>query len=220
MPGSKIVLVGGSGAVGQALLALPALPDVQLLLRRPVANIADRHVQHIADPVYWPAMIAQIAPDVLICTLGTTMAQAGSKAAFRVVDHDLVLVVAQAARDAGARHMILVSSVGANAKAGSFYLRTKGEIENTIISMNYDVVNILRPGLLTGVHRPDRRPGEALAILMSPISDALLWGGLARYRSTPVDRLARAILALLSLSQPGVNICENHEITDLTYKAS
>jgi uncharacterized protein YbjT (DUF2867 family) len=64
-----------------------------------------------------------------VCALGTTLAQAGSRDAFRRVDHDYVLTAALHARRAGAAVFVLNSSLGADPAAGSFYLRVKGEIE-------------------------------------------------------------------------------------------
>jgi uncharacterized protein YbjT (DUF2867 family) len=217
---AKILLIGGSGAVGQAVTRSPDAPSMHVLLRRALDDVPARHIVQIADPADWATAIAATAPDILICTLGTTMRQAGSQAAFRAVDHDLVIAAAQAARDAGSRHMILVSSVGAGASAANFYLKTKGQVEDALSRMGFDRIDILRPGLLTGVTRPDSRPGEALAIIASPITDMLLLGGLARYRSTPVDRLARAILAVTAQREAGHFVHHNAQISALALKPS
>ena len=43
----------------------------------------------------------------------------------------------------------------ASAKAGNFYLRTKGETEDGLRALGFERLDILRPGLLTG-ERPYR----------------------------------------------------------------
>ena len=88
-------------------------------------------------------IIAGLNPGIAISCLGTTMRVAGSRDAFRAVDHDLVLAFAKAARDAGARHMISVSSVGAMPASGSFYLRTKAEAEAGLRKLKFERLDIL-----------------------------------------------------------------------------
>ena len=197
MTSARILLIGGSGLVGRSVSQQAAMP-LHLLSRRTLDLAAARNSDHhqiVADPADWGAHIAHIAPDILICTLGTTLRTAGSKAAFRAVDHDLVLSCATAAKSAGARRCITISSVGAS-MSGNFYLRTKAEMEAGLSALNFDRVDVLRPGLLTGGNRTDVRPGERIASFISPVTDLLMLGPLARYASTPADRVARAILTL------------------------
>jgi hypothetical protein len=63
-----------------------------------------------ADAPWW-------AVDGGICTLGTTMRQAGSHQAFRKVDVDYPLAVATLLREHGAQSFAFNSSIGANPKA-------------------------------------------------------------------------------------------------------
>ena len=52
--------------------------------------------------------------DAVICTLGTTMRTAGSKEAFRRVDHGYPLAVARLARRHGTPTFVLNSAMGAD----------------------------------------------------------------------------------------------------------
>lgn len=140
---------------------------------------------------------------------------AGSKAAFRAVDFDLVAAFAQAAKQAGARHMIAVSSVGASDKSANFYLKTKGEAETAMAQAGFDRVDFLRPGLLTGGERPESRPGESVAIMLAPLTDLLMVGGLSRYRSIPAPVVAQAIANLALAGGQGRHIHENDAIRAL-----
>jgi uncharacterized protein YbjT (DUF2867 family) len=147
--------------------------------------------------------------------LGTTIKQAGSQAAFRAVDHDLVLAVARAAKAAGARHCISVSSVGASAKSGSFYLRTKGEVEAELRAVGFDRLDMLRPGLLTGQRGGPWRPGESIGMALAPLTDLLMLGSARRYRSVPGASVARAMLRLAELGGSGVHVHEHDAIVQL-----
>ncbi len=193
-----ILLVGATGLVGQAVLAASPVPVHALARRAPAPGDAPaRHcVWHTAPASDWAARIADIRPDVLLCALGTTIAAAVSRDAFRAVDHDLVLACARAAKGAGTRHMIAVSSIGASAASRNFYLRTKGEVEAALGKLRFDRLDLMQPGLLVGARRGPHRAGESLGMALAPITDRMLWGSLRRYRSVPAAQVAAAMLAL------------------------
>ena len=214
----KILLAGASGLIGSKLVKLLAGCDVELhiLTRRLLETGKAAIVQIVSDPADWPAHIAELAPDVAISCLGTTWNKSGkSEAAFRGVDLDLVLAFAGAAKQAGARQMIAVSSVGASANSAGFYLRTKGQAEQGLADLGFDRLDILRPGLLTGERGGDRRLGERAGIMLSPFTDALLHGSLRRYRSINAATVAGAIAQLVIAGGQGRFIHENDAITAL-----
>lgn len=214
----KVVIAGATGLVGkQLVVALSGQEGVEthILVRRKPERVPAGVIVHKASPADWPAEVAAIKPDVAISCLGTTMKVAGSKAAFRAVDFDLVAAFAQAAKQAGARHMIAVSSVGASDKSANFYLKTKGEAETAMVQAGFDRVDFLRPGLLTGGERPESRPGESAAIMLAPLTDLLMVGGLSRYRSIPALLVAQAIANLALAGGQGKHIHENDAIRAL-----
>jgi uncharacterized protein YbjT (DUF2867 family) len=214
----RIVLAGATGLVGKQVaeeLASADTAEVHAILRRPTDVLPPAVKPHVASAEQWPEIIAQLRPDTAISCLGTTIRTAGSQAAFRAVDYDLVVGVAQAARRAGAQQMITVSSVGASANSSNFYLKTKGESEDALRALDFERVDCLRPGLLTGGSRPDSRPGEAIGIMLSPITDLLMLGPLAKYRSTPSAKVAQAIVTLALGGGHGRFIHENDAIRAL-----
>lgn len=210
----RILLVGASGMVGAQVAALITPSALTVITRRAVA-VAKGATLHVADSKQWPDLVAASRPDVLVNCLGTTIKQAGSQAAFRAVDHELVLAVAHAAKAAGAEHCISVSSVGAAATSGNFYLRTKGEVEAALARLGFARLDILRPGLLTGERSGPPRLGESLAMLAAPISDLLLHGSLRRYRSVAADSVAGAIAVLVNADGAGRHIHEHDAIVQL-----
>lgn len=137
-----------------------------------------------------------------VSCLGTTIKAAGSREAFIAVDRDLVLRLGQIAFDLGARHAILVSSVGASRQSGNFYLRVKGEVEDALEKIGFDRLDILQPGLLLG-ERAQKRPAEALAQVFALLANRALVGKLGRYRMIEADAVARAIVRLLKSREPG-----------------
>ena len=211
---TDMLLIGATGMVGSAVIAAADDAPLHVLARRSPPGVDASRVT-IAPAEDWPAAITGLAPRILVSALGTTIAQAGSQAAFRAVDHDLVLAAARAARSAGTRHMITVSSVGASASSSNFYLSTKGQVEDELAALGFERVDLLRPGLLMGDRQGPRRTGEAIAMALAPLTDALMQGPLRRYRSVRASAVARAVLRLAATGGTGVHVHEHDAIMSL-----
>ena len=89
--------------------------------------------------------------------------KAGSKAAFRRVDYDYPVGIAEMALRAGARHFVLVTAMSSNRRSPFFYSRVKGEVEAAIDGLGYPAYTIVRPSVIAG-SRQEPRLGEALAL--------------------------------------------------------
>ena len=140
--------------------------------------------------------------NVFIC-LGTTIKTAGSKENFRKVDIDYCLSIARKAKESGAETLSLISSIGANSSSKNFYLRTKGELEESIQSLGFSSVNIFRPSFLVG-ERSEKRLAEKIAINLAKIMDLFLIGTASKYRSVKAESLAKTMV-LKADDKPGVN---------------
>ena len=222
----RVLLTGASGLVGgevlKRLLASGEPFEVVAPTRTPLAL----HSPRLRNIVYDSSTaerradsglrrnLSGLKADIWICTLGTTINKAGNQAAFVAVDRDLVLKFAALSRALGARHAILVSSVGAHAKSGSFYLRVKAEAERGLAEQNFPRVDILRPGLLLG-ERGERRPGEAFAQRLAPLYNPLLMGPLARFRAIEASTVAEAAVNLARGAGSGWFIHEHRSLRKL-----
>ena len=195
----RVLLAGATGLVGSRVMRLalepPWLQLVALTRREVPIPPGIRMEMMIADPSGQPEAVAAIAPQAVICALGTTWRAAGQdEDAFRAVDHDLVLTLARAAKDAGVENFVLVSAIGANPHATVFYLRVKGEVETAVGKLKFRRFDVLRPGLLRGPRGGDRRIKERLGILASPLTDHLLRGGKRGFRSIDARVVAEAAI--------------------------
>ncbi|MBL0085215.1 MAG: NAD(P)H-binding protein [Ideonella sp.] len=211
----RYALAGASGLVGRALAQQLAADrdcgELHLLLRRPLPALEALPQAHA---VAWRSCAMPELPrvDIALCALGTTMATAGSQAAFRAVDYDAVLAFAQAARRAGAKRFGLVSALGADAASAIFYNRTKGEAEQAVAQLGFKHLVIARPSLLLG----DRsalgqatRPTEALAQWFAP---ALAWFTPRRLMPIRAEVVARGLLTALETETSGVHVVECDEL--------
>jgi uncharacterized protein YbjT (DUF2867 family) len=202
-----IILAGASGLIGGLLAARLKDQTVTAIGRRHIIGIADQHVAPVAD---WPAIVATLNPDIAISTLGTTIRAAGSQRAFAAIDHDAVVAFARAAKDAGARQFLMVSSVGAG--GASFYLKTKGRAEASVRALGFARVDIFRPGLLLGERAGDARPVERLFAALSPLTNALTPRAVDHYKAIAADDVAAAMARVVGAAEDGVFIHHNREM--------
>lgn len=210
----RICLVGATGLVGSTMIEQAvSRSDVRIVgvARRemPLPHGA-RMEMLVAEPAGWDAAIAASNAKVLVCALGTTWDKAGrDEAAFRAVDHDLVLQCAKAAQAAGIDHMIVVSSIGADPMSRNRYLRVKGEMEGALSRLRLRRLDILRPGLILG-QRAERRPLEQAAQVLAPVLNLALFGKRRKYRAVSAEILAQAIFAL-SAQKAGGHFVHEHD---------
>jgi uncharacterized protein YbjT (DUF2867 family) len=211
--GRSVVILGASGLVGSHclthLLAHDHVAKVTAFVRRPLGVTHQKLQERPLGDVDPRGAAWQMPKDVddAHCAIGTTMKVAGSRDAFVRVDKDTVLAFAQAARAAGARRFVLVSSTGADARSMNFYLRVKGEVERAVGDMGFDVVHILRPSVLDGP-RAEHRPGEkAAVVVMNGVARVL--GKRFKYAPIHVDTVGRAMVKLAFSDVRGVTTHES-----------
>lgn len=195
----------------QALLADSAVSEVHALSRRPLAVDHPKLQVHQVNFARLPTL-PQV--DEVYLALGTTIKVAGSKAAFRAVDFDANLAVAQAAFAAGARRAGLVSAGAANARSSMFYTRVKGELEDALKTMPFTALVIAQPSLLLdyrdGLGQPTRI-GEIIAIPIAKLLAPILPGA---YKPVHARAVAQALVRTTPTAQ-GVVILPSHELARL-----
>ena len=161
---SRVLITGATGLVGGILLRMLAndarVDAIAAPTRRPLEPISGVFNPH--DPQLTDALAMVTEPvDTVFCCLGTTRREAGSKEAFIHADFTLVVDTALTGLRLGARHMLVVSSLGANARSPFFYNRVKGEMENALMEQEWERLTIARPSMLVG-NREKHRVNESL----------------------------------------------------------
>jgi uncharacterized protein YbjT (DUF2867 family) len=209
---THILIAGATGLVGSTVLdQVDAVHyRVTAVGRRASGKpgVSDKLISHFAAPLELPRA------DIALCALGTTIADAGSKAAFRAIDHDAVLGFAAAAQRAGVKQFILVSAVGANANAKVFYSRVKGETERDLQALGFTRLDIAQPGLLLGA-RKAHRPVESMLQRADRVARHFMPGPLDRYTGIQAKTVGRALLALCQKQHGGVYRHENRHLRAL-----
>lgn len=190
----KAIILGATGMVGAALLeqllASDDYSEIVIFVRRKSGITHSKLTEYVVDfdrPEDWKALVSG---DVLFSALGTTLAVAGSKENQYKVDFTYQYVFAKTAFENGVSDYVLVSSAGASAKAATFYLKMKGELDEAVQQLKFRSVSILRPGQLYG-NRKENRVAEKMAIqFMFGLNKIGLF---RKYRPIHASEVARAM---------------------------
>ena len=172
----KALVLGATGLVGRACLTRLLESDdydhVTVLSRRESALAHPKLDWQVVDLEKLEACQAQFQVDDVFCCLGTTMKKAGSRQAFRHVDHDLVVLAGQVSERAGVQRFLVVSAINANARSPFFYSRVKGQMERALDRLALPLLVVVQPSLLRG-EREDKRPAEDWGNLLNRIVEPL-----------------------------------------------
>ncbi len=214
----KVVMAGASGLIGRELLKLCTQDE----------KIAAIYSLGRSKRVDLPSKVTEIVTsfdsiqemelptcDVGLCSLGTTMKQAGSKENFYKVDHDFVLNFAKFCKKKGVKKFIVVSAMGAHVNSHVYYNKVKGRTEEDLQKLNFDSLIILRPSLLLG-ERTDFRLSEWMAQKLAAPLGLLFVGGLEKLKPISGLKVAMRMWAESTSSAPiqagKCQILSNHEI--------
>lgn len=207
----KAIIIGATGAVGtdltRQLLTDPRYEKVLTFTRRPPGFSHEKLESHIIDfnrPSDWSHLVKG---DVLFSALGTSLKQAGSKEAQYRIDHDYQVSFAKAARRNGVRHLVIVSSLGADPASSFFYLKLKGIIERDVEALDFPGLTILRPPSL--IRRHAKRPAETISVKLFQLVNAL--GLFKTMAPVPTEAVARKMVDLGSRPYEGKRILSAQE---------
>ncbi|EOC1456090.1 NAD(P)H-binding protein [Cronobacter sakazakii] len=209
---SRVLITGASGLVGSHLLRMlvdePRVTSIIAPTRRPL-RVPMHKVENPCDPQLSDVLTQLSAPlDIVFCCLGTTRREVGSKEAFILADYTLVVDTSLAGLRLGAKHMLVVSALGANPNSPFFYNRVKGEMETALKAQGWPRLTIARPSLLIG-DREKRRAGESF---MAPLF-RLLPG---KWKAIEAHTVAQAMVnAALSPAKEDVTVLDSAQLREI-----
>jgi uncharacterized protein YbjT (DUF2867 family) len=198
---SRCALVAGAtglvgGHVVERLAESADVGRVVVLVRKTTGKWPSKVEEKIVDYDALDPAAFEGVDEVYAC-LGTTIKKAGSQDAFRKVDHDYTLAVANMAKAAGVTRFAVVSSVGASARSSNFYLRVKGETDEALEKIGFEGLVIARPSVLVG-NREEHRPGEKVGIAVTKAFSFAMVGGLKKFRPIEARRVAEAMISAMT----------------------
>ncbi|KAI1777514.1 NAD(P)-binding protein [Hypoxylon cercidicola] len=172
---STAAIIGSTGLVGNFILSttlgLDAFKTIYTISRRAPKPESPKLAATVeADTAKWASNLSSIAPppSVVLSALGTTRAAAGGIANQWKIDHDLNVELAKAARAAGVKTFVFVSSGGTRGLgSGSLpYSKMKAGVEDSIKALAFDQAIILRPGIILGDREVPHQGGPLMTGLV------------------------------------------------------
>ncbi|MCJ1380964.1 hypothetical protein MMC17_004073 [Xylographa soralifera] len=154
---------GCTGAVGSqilaTLLATDAYSSVKTVSRRlPNAQSPKLQALEEGEISKWGGMISSLSPkpSVVFNAVGTTRATAGGLQNQWKIDHDSCIENAKAAKEAGVKTYVFISSGGTRGLLSSYvpYSKMKVGVEDAIKELGFEHAIILRPGMILGREKP------------------------------------------------------------------
>ena len=218
--GKKAILIGATGLIGanllEKLLVSSNYTEVLVIARKKIINNNSKLKQLTINLDELHLHADEIIGDDVFCCLGTTVKQTPNLELYKKIDYQYPIDLAHIAFKNGAKTYHLVSSVGADAQSRIFYTRTKGEVERDLQVIPYQSMNIYRPSLLDG-DRKESRIGEKLMTIMMRLVNPILVGGLRKYRSIKIEKVASAMLTQAVKEPEGIHIYASDEIEQLSH---
>ncbi len=208
---SSSLIIGSTGLVGShilaTLLAGESANAVHTITRRaPKPTSPKLHSIVEADTTQWVSKLTSITPppSTVISALGTTRAAAGGIANQWKIDHDLNVELARAAKEAGVRHFVFVSSAGTRGILANRvpYSQMKQGVEDSVKALEFETAIILRPAFILG-QRETAQPGGDLAV--SAVRGLGRWLGLGVQDrlGQEAEVIARAAVKAAKLAEEG-----------------
>lgn len=158
---------GSTGAVGskilETLLTSDTFTSIKTISRRSPTRVSSSPKLQVLverDTSKWGAMLPALQPSSVFDAVGTTRALAGSIQNQWAIDHDLCIETAKAAKAAGVRTYVYISSHGTRTLPTSLlpYSKMKVGVEEAIRKLEFEQAIILRPGMILGERETPKAP--------------------------------------------------------------
>lgn len=203
------LVLGANGLIGSHLLPQliqnTAYRKVYAISRKPIYIQNTKISNIITDIKNADNQITNIHFDHLYICIGTTKKKTPNKIQYREIDHDYPIKVAKIAIKNSCKVVALVSSIGANKNSKNFYLRIKGEVEDSISNLDIESIHIFRPSLLLG-KRNEFRLGETIGKFFMKVLSFMFIGKLKKYRSISAKTVSKSMITNVLNKNKGKHI--------------
>ena len=208
------LIFGSSGLIGNELFKTILLKNVYSKIKifvRTIPEINNPKVEIIkTDFKNLEKYKDKIKGDDCYFCIGTTKKDTPDKSEYRRIEYNLPVNIAIIAKENSVNSFFYVSSIGANPKASSGYLKNKGQVEEKLKNLNFSKLAIIRPSLLIG-NRKSFRLGE---VIFTPVMNTLTlfaFGSLKKYKPIKIENVVKAMLNI-SLKSSNKMVYESNEL--------
>ena len=209
------IIAGASGLIGNQLLNYLVehgdYSKIIVLVRRPIEQKSIKMEQVIVSYDNLILVGNKLKANDVFCCLGTTIKNAGSQEAFKKVDFNYCLNLANETYKNGSLNFYLISSLGANPNSNIFYNKVKGEIEQALKLIPFNSIFIFRPSILLGKRVEFRLGEKIMQLVLKPIS-FLMIGTLIRYAAIESALVAISMIKNAQKNKKGIHLICNEEM--------
>jgi uncharacterized protein YbjT (DUF2867 family) len=215
--GKTAIIIGATGLTGNLLLQKliddTRYDSIKLFSRKKTEGLPSKVKQFIGNILELENFKEDFIADELFVCIGTTAKKTPDKTAYKNIDYGIPVAAAKLAKENNIPTFLVVSAMGANAKSNVFYNKTKGEMEQAVISENIPNTYILRPSIIGG-NRNENRPMEKIGAAIFKLLQPLMLGKLKKYRLIEAENIAKAMI-YLAKQKPAFHIIESDKIQEL-----
>ena len=215
--GKTAIILGASGLTGKLLLNRlledEAYTRVKIITRRSLDLVHPKLKEFIGDLLSLEEFKKDFTGDEVFCCIGTTAKKTKDKIIYRKIDFGIPASAASLAKANGIKSFLVISALGANADSNIFYNKTKGEMEQAVLSLEIANTYILRPSLING-KRDEDRLGEKIGSIIMKVLSPFLLGKWKKYRAIEAETIANALHALAQ-AKPDYKIIESDKIQEI-----
>ena len=216
--GKTAIILGASGLTGSILLNKLLIDGrystIKLFSRKKIDGLHSKAVQYVGNLFELENFKSDFTGDEVYCCIGTTTKETPDKKIYKAIDIGIPTSAAQLANENNIHTFLVVSSLGANAKSSIFYNKTKGEMEQAVLSKNILHTYILQPSIIGG-NRDETRIGERIGLVLFKLFQPLFFGKLKKYSITEADDIALAMINLAN-STSTIQIITSDQITNIS----
>ena len=216
----KAIILGSTGLTGSLLLAQLLKDDryseVALISRKSSGVQHPKVTEHIVNLFNLDQHNELFKADHIFCCIGTTKKKTPDKSQYRLIDFGIPVSAAQLAKKNGVQSFAVISSIGADASSSIFYSKTKGEMENGVLSVGIPNTIIVRPSFISG-ERKERRALEKIGLVLFKALQFILVGPFRKYRAIEAKNIASCMIFLAN-NPSSQQIFESNEIETISKK--
>ena len=215
--GKTAIILGASGLTGQYLLKQLISDErystIKLFSRKKTEITSSKVIEKTGNILILENFKEDFIADEIFVCIGTTAKKTPDKTQYKNIDFGIPAAAAKLAKENKISTFLVVSAMGANAKSSIFYNKTKGEMEQAVLSENIENTYILRPSIIGG-NRNENRPMEKIGLAIFKLLQPLMVGKLKKYQIIEAKNIAKAMIYLAN-EKPEIHIIESDKIQEL-----
>lgn len=209
------IILGATGLSGSILLKKlmndNRYETIKLFSRKEIDGLPSKVKQFVGDILELENFKKDFTADEVFCCIGTTAKKTPDKTLYKKIDFGIPVTAAKLSKANGIPAFLVVSALGANATSSIFYNKTKGEMEQAVLSEKIERIYILQPSIISG-NRQEKRIGEKIGLFAFKLLQPLFLGKLEKYKITEAEHIAQTMINLAN-STSSKTIITSDQIT-------